>query len=557
VEEVVEGKPPLSLRLFVLSCRRAGRWLPLPPGREERLREALEFLDLRVEEGEVRSLALLSSLLFLLLSLPPALLFPWAFFLPFLSPLLYLGVREYPVRLAEGEKRRRAGEAPRILCSLSASLLLNPNPEVAASFAAENAGGRMARDLGEELSRVLLRVHGEAGEALQGLSRKWGNPPELERSLPLLLASVRAGEEDRRRAVERALELSLEEVRERVREFVGWVRFPLLLLYSFGVLLPLCLLTLLPVLASLGFLSSPLPLAALYCFFLPLGGYLLSSWILSRRPGVSPPREFVPRQDRRHLLPSFLPLSLLSLLPLLPLPEEKVLAFLWAVVLALSLHLFLTTRGEGEERRRLLELEENFPEALQELGSELRGGKPMEEALRRVAAARRGWGKLVAGREEESSSGLVRGTLPLLRGLAERSGRTAGEAALHLSSHLRRLREVERRGRREMAELSSSMRSVALFFSPLIASLTCQMYAILWRRGTDLSAGAPSPATLLLLLGVYTLAFSSLLLSLVSEMEEGGDRGVKRGLLASGLPLCLSVFTLGTVGGGMLLGWLT
>jgi hypothetical protein len=151
----------------------------------------------------------------------------------------------------------------------------------------------------------------------------------------------------------------------------------------------------------------------------------------------------------------------------------------------------------------------------------------------------------------------VRGTLPLLRGLAERSGRTAGEAALHLSSHLRRLREVERRGRREMAELSSSMRSVALFFSPLIASLTCQMYAILWRRGTDLSAGAPSPATLLLLLGVYTLAFSSLLLSLVSEMEEGGDRGVKRGLLASGLPLCLSVFTLGTVGGGMLLGWLT
>jgi pilus assembly protein TadC len=556
VEEVVEGKPSLSLRLFVSSCRAAGKWVPLPPGKEGRLGEALEFLGLGVEGREVRALALLSSLLFFLLSLPLALLLPWTFFLPFLSPLVYLGVKGYPVQLAEGERRRRVGEAPRVLCSLSAFLLLHPNPEVAAEFAAENAEGRMARDLGRELSKVLLRVHREAGEALESLSRRWGDPPELRRSLPLLLASVRMGEEDRRRAVEGALELSLEEVRERVREFVGWVRFPLLLLYSFGVLLPLCLLTLLPVMASLGFLSSPLPLAALYCFFLPLGGYLLSSWILSRRPGVSPPREFAPRQGRRHLLP-FLPLSLLSLLPLLPLPEERMLAFLWAVVLALSLHLFLTSRGEGEERRRLLELEENFPEALQELGSELRGGKPMEEALRRVAATHRGWGELVAGRAGESSSGLVKGTLSLLRGLAERSGRAAGEAALRLSSHLRRLKEVERRGRQEMAELSSSMRSVALFFFPLIASLTCQMYAILWGRGTDFSAGAPSPALLLLLLGMYTLAFSSLLLSLVSEVEEGGDQRVKRDLLASGLPLCLSVFTLGTVGGRMLLGWLT
>jgi hypothetical protein len=551
VEEVAEGKPPLSLRLFVLSCQRAGRWLRPGPSGEGRLGEALEFLELGVEEGEVRALALLSSLLFLLLSLPLALLLPWALPLPFLSPLLYLGVKEYPVRLAEGERRRRAGEAPRLLCSLSASLLLNPNPEAAAGFAAQNAGGRMARDLGKELSRVLLRVYGEAGEALRGLSKRWGSPPELEKPLPLLLASVRAGEEDRRRAVERALELSLEEVRERLREFMNWVRLPLLLLYSFGVLLPLCLLTLLPVLASLGFLSSPLPLAALYCLFLPLGELLLSSWILSRRPGLSPPREFPHPGRRTDLLPFLLPPLLLPLLPLLPLPEGRVLALLWTVVLSLSLHLHLTLREEGERHRRLLEREESFPEVLQELGSELREGKPMEEALRRVWASRPGW----RFEETQAPSGLVGGTLSLLRGLAERSGRAAGEAALHLSSHLRRLREVEREGRREMAELSSSMRSVALFFSPLIASLTCQMYGVLWGRG--LSAGSPSPALLLLLLGIYTLTFSCLLLSLVSEVEGGGDRTARRALLASGLPLCLLVFTVGTVGGRVLLGWLT
>ncbi len=543
---MAEGEPEVNL--FVRSCRWAGRWLGVRWGEDGRLEESLRFLGWGVGVGEVRALAFLLSLLSLFLLLP-FLLLSWRFApLLFVPPLVYLGVSGYPLQAAEGEKRRRVGEVPRLLCTLSSSLLLNPNPEVAGEFAAGSTGGRMGPELGKELCRVFLRVHREAGEALRGLSRKWGDPPELSRPLHLLLASVRMGGEDRRKAVERALEGSLEAVRERVREFVGWVRFPLFLLYSFGILLPLCLLTLIPALGSLGLLSTPLPLAFLYGFLLPLVLHLLSSWILSRRPSVSPPPELHPGRERGALLP-----FLLLLLPLglpFPSPEVRVLVLLWSVVLSLSLHLLLTSRGLREERRRLRELEEDFPEMLQELGSELRGGRPWEEALGRVAE-----GRGTPGRWEGRPSGLVGGVLSLVAELAKRSERAAGEAALQLSSHLRRLKEVERRGREEMAEVSSSMRSLALFFSPLITSLTCQMYALLWRKGAGLCGPLPPPL-LLLLLGFYQLILSLFLLSLVSEME-GEDRIGKRLLLASGLPLSLSVFTLGTVGGGVLLDWLT
>lgn len=551
VAEAGEVRPSL----FVRSCGWAGRLLGTRWGRDERLEESLRFLGWGVGGGEVKALALLLSLLFSLFLLP-LLLLSWRFlFLLFLSPLVYLGVSGYPLQAAEGEKRRRVGEVPRLLCALSSSLLLHPNPEVAGEFAAENAGGRMGPELGKELSRVFLRVYREAGEALRGFSRRWGDPPELSGPLHLLLASVRMEGEDRRRAVERALEGSLEGVRGRVREFVEWVRFPLLLLYSFGILLPLCLLTLLPVLGSLGLLSAPL-LLAFYGFLLPLVLYLLSSWILSKRPSVSHSPEL--RREGKPLLtlPLF-PLLLLGLL-LLSSPELRVLVLLWSVVLPLSLHLFLTSRRV--ERC----LEDELPDILQELGSELRGGRPWEGALRRVAEDRAlAWIPLQAppripssasGKPSEPSvefSGLVRGTLSLLADLARRSERAAGEAALQLSSHLRRLKEVERRGREEMAEVFSSMRSVALFFSPLLTSLTCQMYAVLWERGFS---GSLSPALLLLLLGFYQLILSLFLLSLVSEME-GGRR--KRLLLASGLPLSLLVFTLGAVGGGALLSWLT
>ncbi len=529
---MAEEEPPL-IRLFLRSCRLAGRVIRLGDG-EGRLRESLSFLGWGVREGEVRALALLSSLLpLLLLTLLP--LSPCFLLSPLLSPLLYLAVRDFPVRRAEAERRKGLGEVPELLCSLSTSLLLNPNPEVAGRFAAEG-GGRMGRDLRRELSLLLLRVHREAGEALRSLSGRWGRPEELEKPLTLLLASVERGE-GRREAVERALELSLGGLRARIEEFVGWLRLPLLLLYSFGILLPLCLLTLLPTVASLGLLSSPLPLALLYCFLLPLLGYLLGSWILSRRPCPSRGE----RARRRPLSPSFLlPLFLLLFLPLLP-GEAKVMAFLWSVTLSLSLYLLPSGREREEERRRLEE-ERDLPQALAELGNELREGRPLEEALVRVGRAH-GW--------EGGPPGRI---LSLLRGLAERSEKAAGEAALHLSRHLRRLREVEERGRREMGEILSSLRSVALCFSPLLSSLTCQMYALVWRKG--MMAGAPSPPLLLLLLGVHTLSLTFLLLHLASEVEGEGEVG-RRWRLASGLPLSLLVFTLGSWGGGMVLGWLT
>ncbi|MEM2978006.1 MAG: hypothetical protein QXM46_01805, partial [Candidatus Hadarchaeales archaeon] len=174
------------MNLFVRSCRWAGRWLGTRWGGDERLGESLRFLGWEVEVGEVRALALLLSLLSSLLLLPFLLLSLRFALLLFLPPLVYLGVSGYPLQAAEGEKRRRVGEVPRLLCTLSSSLLLNPNPEVAGGFAAENTGGRMGPELGKELSRVFLRVHREAGEALRCFSRRWGDPPELSKHLHLL-----------------------------------------------------------------------------------------------------------------------------------------------------------------------------------------------------------------------------------------------------------------------------------------------------------------------------------------------------------------------------------
>jgi len=506
------------------------------------LEESLRFLRWEIGVGEVKAFALLSSLLSLLPLFFLLLLSPKFLPLLLLPPLVYWWVGTYPIRLMERERERGRGEAPRLLCALSSSLLLNPNLEVALSFAAENAEGKMGSELKRELSGFFLGVHRGAEEVLRRFSERWGNPPELSKPLPLLLASVKMGEGDRRRALEQALETSLEEVRERLRDFLGWVRLPLFLLYSFGVVLPLCLLTLVPVLGSTGLLSSPLPLVMLFGLLLPSMLHFLGSWILSKRPLLSPPPDSPSAGIFFFLLP--LPLSFFLFRSLLS-SEPRVLVFLWSVVLLLSLY-FLSRRDGGEHRS--LEMEEDFPGFLQELGSRLREGRPMEEALRRASENRGG-----LGRWEDSPSRLVKGTLSLLFGLAKRSGRASGEAALQLSSHLRKLGEVERWGKQELAEISSSMRSVALFFSPLIISLTCQMYSVLWKRGMGFLPGFLPPPLLLFLLGSYQLILTLFLLHLLSEME-GKERG---SLFASGLPLSLSVFTLGTMGGGTFLSFLT
>lgn len=495
--------------------------------------------------------------------------------------------------LADGSRRkeergrsRAAGEAPALVGYLTMAMKLVPNLERAASFAGEQLEGRMGEELREGISEGHLHLHSGADEWLSKFGKRWERTcPELDRSIYLVRSSVNERtSESRTRTLNRALQLVLQGARERMRDFASSINLPTLVIYSMGVLLPLVLVVILPVLSVMDIQVGLAHVLVLYCFVLPVLVYMLSRQVLSKRPAaIQPPK--VPFQT--YQLRAFslavavsIPIPALGLM-LKAQPDMCALAALWGGVIGIVSYLFLTSARAFRRREEIIRMEGEFCDALVQLGNRISEGRPAEDALEHVAGTMRGSRLGEVFREASANirlgglglraaffddgrgalrsvhSGMIRGTMKMLVDLIERSTRAAGEAILQTAEHLRGLKEVEVEIRRSMGEVVTSMRSVALFFAPLVTSVAARMQGLLSSKTASsgfLGSSDVSPPAFLLVLGIYIVLLTAILINYVVEIELGEDGLAKRMAVASALPVALGVFTAGAILGGQMLG---
>ena len=226
-------------------------------------------------------------------------------------------------------------------------------------------------------------------------------------------------------------------------------------------------------------------------------------------------------------------------------------------------------------------MEEEFQDALIQLGNQMSEGRPAEDAFRRAAESTSG--KNISKVFERASrnvrfggmriesalfdpdegalknvrSQIIRGTLQLLVDSLERGNRVAGDVALKTGEHLRELRRVELEVRRSLGEVVSSMRSVALLFAPLVAAVTARLQEVLANEASGvplLGGGAPIPfETFLGVMGFYIIALTCILVGYSVELENGDNTIMKKAVLARSLPVAMTVFTFGVIAGGQMM----
>jgi len=489
-------------------------------------------------------------------------------------------------RKEERERIRAVGEAPALVGYLTMAMKLVPNLERAASFAGEQLEGRMGKEIREGISEGHLHLHSGADEGLSKFGKRWERAcPELDRSIYLVRSSVNERTSDSRtRTLNRALQLVLQGARERMRDFASGIHLPTLVIYSMGVLLPLVLVVILPVLSVMNIQVGLAHILILYCFVLPVLVYMLSSQVLSRRPAaLQPPKvPFQPYQLRAFSIAVAVSIPIPALgLMLKAQPDICALAALWGGVIGIVSYLFLTSARAFRRREEIIKMEGEFCDALVQLGNRISEGRPAEDALEHVAGTMRG-SKLGGVFREASAnirlgglglraaffddgrgalrsvhSGMIRGTMKMLVDLIERSTRAAGDAILQTAEHLRGLKEVEAEIRRSMGEVVTSMRSVALFFAPLVTSVAARMQGLLSSKTASsgfLGSTEVSPPAFLLVLGIYIVLLTAILINYVVEIELGEDGLARRMAIASALPVALGVFTAGAILGGQMLG---
>lgn len=446
-----------------------------------------------------------------------------------------------PWLAARFRRWRAAGSVPALVAFAILYLRLTPTLEGAADLASRAVGG----PLGASMERHRLATP-TGQEAFQEFAAEWADAdPSLERAVSLLGAAVDAPPEDRAEILESALDAVLDSSRDRVATFASDIRGPATGIYAFGVMLPLALVGMMPVLSTTGGGIPVGVLAVGYDVLLPAGLLVASAWLASKRPAVSAPP--VSRSVFSHAP------GLLEILAAGGLAAASTLVAATLFLPAWSHWIATTGVGAGvclrvalgpvrDRQEQVRAVEEGIPDALQIAGRALADGAPVEATVGRVgdrlagpigtvferaATVRRRLGTPVheaftgrSGALDDMASRRAEMAVELLT-TAGAHGAPAGPTLRSVGEYLEALERVERETRRDLARTTSTLHQTAMLFAPAIAGVTVGLATGIDATG---STGKPVPvAALGTAIGLYVLLLAVILPSLAVVLERGFD----------------------------------
>ncbi len=532
--------------------------------------------------------------------------------------LVYLS--EYIKIYARWMKVSSLGDMPEILSYMVMSMKIVPNMEVAIRFAAEHSTRPLAKDLRKMLWNLHVREYKGMEDAMIGFAEIWGRNSEyFKRSLHLVKSSTSEPDEAQRIiTLNRALDIVLESTKRLMETFASKLKNPTYILYSVFILIPLALVALMPAITVVGIRFGIGTLVALYNIILPLLTFGYAEYILLQRPATFVPQSIPDSHpELRHIrkkktLAMIISIcmgiliassgylwnlignpgniiSTATLEGILPSGLLVILGFVFAVSFYLNTSYMPYKKIRDEIRR----MEAEFSDALFVLGRRISEGRATEDAFIHAASTMKGSEIATAferislnlisvradiltaifddeiGAFRDIYSDRIRTTMMLFVESAHKSHEAAGVAVVKLADHLKELQDVELNIKQSLYDMTSTMRSTAAIFAPLIAGVTIALSEVITkilqnisnsisRLPADMIPGSAqiSPANLeqsipsdlfMLSIGVYLILITVILTRFAGTIEYGGDRAQLMYDLGQVLPISAIVFTLSTV----------
>ena len=596
-------------------------------------RDALDFSGFEVEPWEVHILAYSGGLISLVLMLVlDAVLFNVATyetpsilaaavataFVP-IAVMIYLS--EYPKIHAGFMKIHSLGDIPEIQSYIVMSMKLVPNVERAIMFAAENSSRPLARDMKKLIWDIHIRVYSSMDEALIAFANLWGRNSEyFKRSLHLVKSSTNEPDEAQRiMTLNKSLDIVLDGTKTMMDTFAAQLKTPTYVLYSIFILIPLALVALVPAVSIVGIRIDTITLVLIYDIILPLATFIYSEYILLQRPATFAPPDISERHPELSRMKSirkttmaltiivgaivgfsgyiilyfgnpFGMISTEAMTGLIP-PTFPVI---WAITAMISVYCIGVYTPYKKIRDVIKQIESEFADALFILGRRISEGWSAEVAFAHTSHTMKGSkiGETFSdvaknltsirttlhgaifdeefGAFKDIYSDRVLTTMRLFTESIHKSHEAAGMAIIKLAEHLKELEEVETNIKRSLFDVTSTMRSTAMIFAPLIGGVTLALSEVIQKilqnieresrllpeefnignimdqAGTGMTQSVP-PDVFLLVVGIYMVILVIILTRFAGGIEYGGDRPQFMHDLGQMLPISIMVFTITTI----------
>lgn len=267
-----ESLNTLPKTLYEKISRISEKLIPVEPDKKakQRMEEAIEFAHISVTPRGVVSITFLSGILLLALGV-------FLFVLKYLNitaMIIYLCasaglvyyIYTYPFRLKKIYELKVGSEIVMMVLHMVIYLKDYPNLEGAVKFSASNITGPLALDLKKLIWDVHIGTYDSMEQGLLAFSQKWkGSFRPFADSVNAMVYSLYSSGNRRTELLDESVKIILDSLSERSTTYVTQLKSPITLVNALGILLPIMVLTMLPILTI--FLPGEIPPSVIF------GGY--------------------------------------------------------------------------------------------------------------------------------------------------------------------------------------------------------------------------------------------------------------------------------------------
>ncbi|MBI5347498.1 MAG: hypothetical protein HZB66_02720 [Candidatus Aenigmarchaeota archaeon] len=593
-EEEVWASLPKSL--YEKAARFAGKTIKIETDSQTKkmLQNAIDFSHLRITPNDVASLTILLtfaicfptliSLLFNIWLGMPGIGIGLALIIIILS--IPFGILMYllPLYLKQRYEMRAGSQIITMILYMAIYMRNNPNLEGAMDFASKNMTGPLAYELRKLMWDVQIGKYTNIYDALSAYASKWSNNREFLEAVDLLAASLEQTEERRIAILNESINVVLDGARDNSKHYTQSLRMPVMVIHALGIILPVMGLVMFPIVAV--FLGiEPVVLFIGYDILLPLILFFIIQEVLKKRPATFsqidvaanpdlPPKGKFPVKIGKNsvllpLLPVGIAITLIIILLGLQLKDPILSAtvIIAGISIGPAVYYILSAMPRLDLRQRTRSIEQEFTEALFQLGNRVSGGVPLEMALEgamsrisnlkikglfgRALMNMKRFGMTFDRAFFDEKSGaviyfpseLVRSVIRLVSESGKKGVRTSSQAMLAVSRYLRGVHQTQEDVQEQMSETLSGLKFQAFFLSPMIsgiivtlAIIIMQILGLVGEKMTSLGAIGGmgffasftqlhiSPFIFLLIVGIYLVETGFLLALFINGIENGEDR---------------------------------
>jgi hypothetical protein len=438
-----------------------------------------------------------------------------------------------PESSARREELDMLRESPTVIGAMSMSMQLQPSLDRAVAFASQCGDGSLNLRLRTLLWQVLTRVRYDLPTSMMEFASTLGEENEnLRQSIHLFISATHEStREGMDRLLDKANALVIDGVKDRVERYVASLALPTMVFFAFGILLPVMMFSLVPLL-TLGSVSSmgattgtgpivtDIELALLLLVVFPAASFLYCRSTLSRNPlqAVGSPRIAMNNRVLGAIAGYAGTMIVLSLLLAKSYPE----VILIIAVCVPSVYFFFRLKGAHALTVRLPSVEKDFVNALYQMGNRMMTGTSFDVAFEEVARSRSSspFGEfakrtifksmttrqdlptiITDDREMLGMSPLVRNALITVAECAASDPQAAGKVALNLARYLSDLRSCQSKIREKLQSVVDMMSSTSSIFAPVVLGITGSLFSLVG----SVSPGSGSIQNMTMIGGVYVV----------------------------------------------------